>query len=222
MHPSLGPWAAIVALITLTGGSSWARADEVTTHTVYDDEASAYVTRGRVRLKVPFETLTRVAGAFEKYRAWTLLGINGDKANSREFITLLRDVTFRRGGPRGRGYFDVRFDIDLLWPFGSEGNSLHFDIRRAVYVEPRAERRVRTLEIGLMSDSMVLDTFSLRLEASGDAAGSEVRFTCRVRFVSLIDTFFSMSRYRYNVEWRIIKVIQNLKAYVERTSERGR
>ena len=53
------------------------------------------------------------------------------------------------------------------------------------------------------------------LVAEPAGAGSVVRFRSRVRFDGFFDTFLSMSRYKRNVEWRIVKVIKNLKAYVE-------
>lgn len=185
-------------------------AAQVQTDTRYDDDKDEYTTSGHIQLDVPFATLTRVAGDFARYRDWSLKGING--SGERDFITLLRDVHFRPRGSAGLGIFSLKFDVDLVWPFGSDGNLIHMRIAQAV---PAPEGGVQELRVVLFGDNVMIDDFQVRLVARPDGAGSRVKFYSRTRFDGFFDTFLSMSRYKRNVEWRIVKVIKNLKAHVE-------
>jgi len=192
-------------------------AHSVETQTRYDDDTDEYTTSGQVRLDVPFDTLARVAGDFVRYRDWALRDING--AGERDFITLLRDVRFRPRGDAGLGIFTLRFDVDLVWPVGSEDNLIHFRVAQAV---PAPNGGVREMRVKLYGTNVMIDEFMVRLRALPDGAGSRVKFSSRVRFDGFFDTFLSMARYKRNVEWRIVKVIQNLKTHVERLGRCGR
>ena len=207
---------ALFALALVASSASGVAAGDVETHTRYDEETSVYGTDGRVTLGVPIGDLARVAAGFSAYRTWALRGINGDDDNSRDFITLLRDVDYRNGGRQRVGVFEIEFDVDLIWPFGSEGNVIAFDLVEARHVAGSKTNGVDRIRVVLSTKSAVLETFSLTLEAKGKGEESEVRFTCRVKFVGLIDTFFSMKRYKKNIEWRIVKVVKNLKYHLER------
>ena len=212
------PLVLLLALAALcAGGVAPAWADDVETVTRYDDDTDTYSTDGVVRLSVGIHDVARVAAAFREYRRWSLKGINGDEDNSRDFITLLRDVRYKAGGPRRVGTFKVKFDVDLIWPFGSEGNFIDFALieSRPLKGAPEDAPHIDRMTIRMAGESAVLDHFSLTLEASGDAQKSEVRFECRVKFISILDTFFSMARYKKNIEWRIIKVVKNLKVHLE-------
>lgn len=182
----------------------------VVTRTVYDDDTDAFVTTGRVVLDVPFATVIRVAAAYPAYRDWALHGINR-KPGGGEFITLLHDVRYRPGAAAGRGAFDVVYDVDLVWPFGSKGDVLRFAVREARAVEGGIDR----LSVALGGDSALIDTFDLVLNARPHPRGAVVDFQSRTVFVGVVDTFFPLSVYRRNIEWRIAKVISNLKRHVE-------
>ncbi len=190
-----------------------AAAERVVTRTVYDDDREMFVTTGEVTLDVPFETVARVAGAFDRYRAWALVDINR-RPSGKPFITQFHDVRYLPGGAGGRGAFDLVYDVDLVWPFGSEGDIIRFAVAEVRRV-PGAPDAVQRLAVQLGGDSALIERFDLALWASGDAKGSVVRFKSETRFVGIVDTFFSMSVYRRNVEWRIGKVIQNLQAHVQ-------
>lgn len=194
----------MLALVLLLGAAA------ISTRTLYDDHLDEYTTSGSVRLDVPFDTLTGVAGDFAHYRDWALKGING--GGERDFITLMRDVRFRPRGSDGLGIFSLTFDVDLVWPFGSTSNLIHFRVVRAT---PAPNGGVREMQVQLFGDNVMIDAFSLRLTAEPDGPGSRVRFSSRTRFDGFFDTFLSMARYKRNVEWRIVKVIGNLKAHVE-------
>lgn len=203
------PLSALVAALLLTTAAF--AADGVTTRTHYDDDDDAFVTTGRVVLDVPFATVTRVAAAYDRYRDWALVDIN-QKPDGDDFITQLRDVRYLAGGAAGRGAFDLTYDVDLVWPFGSEGDILRFAVKR--------ERRhpaggVDQLAVELGGESGLIEQFDLVLTARPHPKGAVVDFESRTRFVGIVDTFFPLSVYRKNVEWRIGKVIGNLKKHVE-------
>ena len=204
---------ALALLLLLLPASAHA-AEKVSTRTVYDDDRDMFVTTGEVVLTVPFETVARVAGAFGAYRDWALADINR-RPGGKSFITRFHDVRFLAGGAGGRGAFDLVYDVDLVWPFGSENDIIRFAVteRRPVDGVPGAVKR---LAVELGGDSALIETFELVLWATGDGAGSTVKFRSETRFVGIVDTFFPMSVYRKNVEWRIGKVIQNLQAHVEK------
>lgn len=207
----LVPLALAAAL--LTAAAPVCAAEGVSTRTVYDDERDAFITTGRVVLDVPFATVTRVAGAFDGYAGWALRDIN-HRPGGKTFITQFHDVRYRAGGAGGRGAFDLVYDVDLVWPFGSEGDVIRFAVKEARPVAG-APGAVDRLAVELGGDSALIEQFDLVLEATGDAAGSVVRFRSETRFVGIVDTFFPMSVYRRNVEWRIAKVIENLKLHVQ-------
>lgn len=186
-------------------------ADGVTTATTYDDDDDAFVTRGQVILDVPFTTVTRVAAAYAAYRTWALRDIN-HKPDGDPFITKLHDVRYRPGAAAGRGAFDLVYDVDLVWPLGSEGDILRFAIKDA---RPTPDGGVDRLAVTLGGDSALIDAFDLVLEARPHPRGAIVDFNSRTRFVGIVDTFFPLSVYRKNIEWRIARVITNLKRHVE-------
>lgn len=216
--PRHAPWpvaplaVAAALLLTLAAlATAAAAADGVTTRTVYDDDADTFVTTGRVVLDVPFATVTRVAAAYDRYRDWALVEIN-QKPDGGEFITMLRDVRYLAGGAGGRGAFDVTYDVDLVWPFGSEGDILRFAVKRDRH---HPDGGVDQLAVELGGDSRLIEAFDLVLTARPHPKGAVVDFESRTRFVGVVDTFFPLSVYRKNIEWRIGKVIGNLKKHVE-------
>lgn len=212
MLRALPTLAALALAALLTGPAPAVAAEAVTTHTTYDDDREMFVTTGKVVLDVPFETVARVAGGFADYRRWALADINR-RPGGKAFITRFHDVRHHPGGAAGRGAFDLVYDVDLVWPFGSEGDIIRFAVREVRPV-PGVPGAVQRLAVELGGDSALIETFELVLWAEGDATGSTVRFKSETRFVGIVDTFFPMSVYRKNVEWRIGKVISNLQAHV--------
>lgn len=202
--------ALAVASVAARPGSA-AADDAVHTHTVYDDDTDTYITRGRVEITVPFTQVVQVAGAFDRYRDWALKGINR-RPGGKTFITQLHDLRFYPGGAGGRGAFDLVYDVDLVWPFDREGEIIRFAVTEIVRT---AEGGVQRLAVKLGGDSLLIEQISLVLWATGRGAGTTVRFESRTRFVGLVDTFFTLSVYRRNIEWRIGKVVRNLQAYFE-------
>ena len=48
---------------------------------------------------------------------------------------------------------------------------------------------------------------------------SRVDFVAKVKFNGLVDTFFSLARFRQNIEYRVVKVILNLQKHAETRSK---
>ncbi len=200
-----------IAVLLIACFAAPAAAKEVNARTVYDDDEDVFITSGWVGLEVPLPVLARVAGDFATYGDWSLRGINR-KASGKKFITLLNAVRFLPGGAGGRGAFDVHFDIDLVWPFGSTDNIIRFGIKQARTLPGGGVDR---LEVTLHGENTLLDDFHLVLEATGDDKVSIVRFRSRVKVDGFFDTFFTLDTYRRNVEYRIVKVIENLKHHLD-------
>ena len=204
-------WSSLVLILVVWVGLPPAvRAGEVKTHTWYDDDADEFRTRGHVDLALPLSTVTRVAAAFDGYRLWALRNIN-IKKNGDPFITQLRDVRFRsQKGTLGR--FVVTYDLDLVWPFGSEGDQIVFAVKtRRAHPQGGIDRLV----VGLGEESALLNHFHLELIATGNETRSRVSFYARVEILAVIDAFFSLGRYRENIEYRIVKVVQNLGVWLK-------
>ena len=194
----------MLVLILLLGAT-------VSTKSEYDGERDEYSTFGQVHLDVPFDTLVRVASDFPRYPQWSLEGLNGE--GERAVTTIMRGLRFRPRGGEGLGVFSLTFDVDLVWPFGSTGNLIHFKVTKSALATSGGTHEVR---VRLFGDNILLDEFSLHLTAEPDGHGSRLRFHLQTRFDSFFDAFVSMARYRKSIEWRVTKVVRNLKLYAER------
>jgi len=186
-------------------------AETVQTKTWYDDDVDEFRTRGHVDLDLPLVTVTALAAAFDDYRLWALRDINRKK-NGGTFITQLRDVRFRPQAGK-KGAFVVAYDLDLVWPFGSEGEHLQFDVREA---RAHPSGGIDRLVVGLGQDSALLNNFHLTLVATGDDTKSRISFYSRVEIVGVIDAFFTLGVYRRNIEYRIVKVVENLGFWLKK------
>ena len=72
-----------------------------------------------------------------------------------------------------------------------------------------------TAALQIADSSLVIQRFDLeiRLEPGSSNASTDLHFTCHFALASLFDVFFSLKRYRYNVEWRILQIIRNLNHF---------
>ena len=160
-----------------------------------------------MQIDVPLDRLCEVAGDFVSYGQWTLYSINNRPEGGR-FTILLKAVDYERTADSNHGVFNVKYDLDVIWPFGRTDQVIPFVIHKAV---KRPEGGVDHLEIVLGNDSLLLDTFKVILLASGDAKKSVIRFKSEVAFASLVNPFFNLAGFRKNIEWRIVRVLKNLK-----------
>ena len=205
--------SAAIAVILFASplGLGPTRAEKVHTATWYDDNVDEFRTRGYVDLDLPLPTVTAVAAAFDDYRLWALRHINHKKGGG-TFITQLRDVRFLpRAGKQGA--FVVYYDLDLIWPFGSDGQRLQLDVQEA---RPHPSGGVDRLVVRLGHGSSLLNNFHLTLVATGDGTKSRISFYSRVEIVGIIDAFFTLGVYRRNIEYRIVKVVQNLGFWLKK------
>ncbi len=187
------------------------------THTYYDDDRGMFMSRGEVRVGVPLNELAEVAGDFAHYGDWTLYGIN-DRPGGGSFTIILKAVDYVPGGSYGLGIFNIRYDLNVIWPFGRTNQVIPFEVAKAVR---RPDGGVDHLEFVLGNDNMLLDTFKVVLRASGDEQRSVVRFRSEVAFASLVDAFFTLKGFRKNIEWRIVRVLKNLKRRLQSGRESG-
>jgi hypothetical protein len=58
-----------------------------------------------------------------------------------------------------------------------------------------------------------LEDSYLEFEVVGNAEKSEILFTFGLKFTPLVNLFFSLPSYKANIEWRIVKVLENFNAY---------
>ena len=184
------------------------------THTAYDSDGDFFQTKGQVTVNVPYTILGQIAADFPRYRDWGMHEINKNK-NGKKFSIIFRDVVYLPGGRGGHGIFRIFFDLDWPWPFGAKNKRLDFAILQAV---PNGRGGIKRLVIDIEEKGTLLKTFELDLWAIGDETTSSVKFKSKVKFNGLVDTFFSLSRFRENIEYRIVKVIQNLQREAEQTS----
>lgn len=182
--------------------------ESLETNTFYDRERDRYVTTGTALIDGTLAQLGYAAGDYSKYREWSLVGINGDTDNPRRFISLVQDIQYRAIG--SKQYFDITYDIDLIWPFGSKGNQLPFEISG----EEWDGKELRRMVASLAGNSFFIDRFDLSLELIKVSESSAVKFVCEMKLAPIVDAFFSLEKYRKNIEWRVLRVIKNLQSYV--------
>jgi hypothetical protein len=178
--------------------------------TTYDDERDRFITKGEIHLATPVTAVQTVAARFEEYGRWALRGINL-KASGKPFIIQLRTVEFFPGPPYGKGYFQVGFDVDLIWPFGRKNQTIMFGI---VDARPATNGGIHRLEVDLYGPSRFIKGFKIVLVALAKADRSAVLFEAEVKLTGFVDTFFPLSVYRRNIEYRVVKVIENLRYFL--------
>ena len=180
---------------------------------IYDEKMEHYQTFGSIPVPLPFEKLGKIGNDFKSYNLWALKGINGDKENSREFISILKELIFikqLKNETSKHGFFNLIYDVDLIFPFGQTDSSLKLKI-----VEHQEKDGILdSFKISLAEDSIVIKQFdlSIKLRESKDKQ-SFIDFSITFKLRKIFDMFFSLTKYRYNVEWRILTGISNLKDY---------
>lgn len=197
-------WMQSLALLTASPAT--------TVNSIYDENTNHYKTLGTASINLPYNLLGRIANDFKKYDLWALKGINGDSDNSRKFISILKQLLFSNNTRTNSGFFKMIYDVDLIFPFGQSDESLTFK----VFEHQQVKGLLKKFKITLDEDSLVIDTFDLSVSLmEAQANKTIVEFSCTFKLVGIFDYFFSLERYRYNVEWRILKIIENLKFYAE-------
>ena len=153
----------------------------------------------------------QIAVQYAKYRNWILHEINKSESGN-EFSIIFRDVKYLPGGRGGLGIFRVVFDLDWPWPFGAKGRQLDFAILKA---RSNGMGGIDRILFDLERKKGLLKTFSLDMNSKAVGEHSTVSFVGNVKFHSVVDTFFSLARYRENIEYRIVKAVHNLQHHAE-------
>ena len=180
-------------------------------HTVYNDETDTFVTTGAINIAVPNRMVGEIAGKYAEYRNWILHEINKSESGN-EFSIIFKDVKYLPGGRGGLGIFRVVFDLDWPWPFGAKGRQLDFAILKA---RSNGMGGIDRILFDLERKKGLLKTFSLDMNSKAVGEQSTVSFVGNVKFHSVVDTFFSLARYRENIEYRIVKAVHNLQHHAE-------
>ncbi len=164
-----------------------------------------YVTRGFLSLPIAFSALREILDDYSTYREWALEGMDGKDPVSKKFIGIFSDIIYL---PE-QHFFEVVFDVNLPWPFGSKGNKIQFKIK-----EEQNDEKAKRMTLVMATTSFAVEHASLSFEAYGLSGGSVLIFTARLKFSSLIGLFFNIDSYKKNVEWRIGRMVKNLKKRV--------
>lgn len=187
----------------------------VSTETIYDQNSDAYRTKGAVTIAVPHEIVSTIAASFDQYDQWSLDGTNGAPGNPRGFITLLRHITYVKDS--NLGIFDLTYDLDLPWPFRSSGNHIGFQINAASYDK---QKRLKQLHFRLTEKNVAIDYFNVTLDIHSIGHSAMIVFSCNVKFAYWLSVFFNVEGYKKNVEWRVIKVIENLQKRAQQIGQK--
>jgi len=206
----------LTSILFLGAPSQSFGAPDLSVQTTYDDDRDVFITTGTVHLESSVDALQTVAGHLSQYGRWALRGIN-IKASGKPFIIKLRSVDFLPGPPYGKGHFKVGFDVDLVWPFRRKGQTIKFGVVEARKAPPAGIDR---LEIDLYGSSRFIKGFRIVLVALPNGEGSAVAFKAEVKLTGFIDTFFPLGVYRRNIEYRVVKVIENLRYFLMKDREK--
>jgi len=204
-------FAILILIVTLTfpglGSGTPPRVN-----TVYESERDVFITVGRVDMPCGLGPLTTLAARFGEYRNWSLRGIN-EKASGKAFIIKLLDVVHRPGTPGRLGHFAITFDVDLSWPFRERGSTIKFGVNN---VRRYKEDGIDRMSVRLFGVNRIIKRFELDLAAEGDDTNSSLQFKAIVKLHPVVDAVFPLSVYRKNIEYRIAKVVLNLRDQLAR------
>ena len=192
-------WLFVILLFLNVFGTATCVSAAPITHTTYNSNEDFFETKGHVVVDVKIELLSQIAGGFAAYRDWAMFEINQAK-NGQDYSIIFRDVKYRSGGRGGLGVFRIYFDLDWPWPFGVKNKALDFAILTAT---PNEHGGISRLLIDLEKTGALLKTFRLDMTAKTTDQGSRVDFVAKVKFNGLVDTFFSLARFRQNIEYRV-------------------
>ena len=204
---------AIVAILVVTFVPYCGYGRPLSVNTSYETKRDVFITIGHVTMPCGLEPLTELAARFESYRDWALRGIN-KKASGKAFIIKLLDVAHRPGTPGPQGHFAITFDVDLSWPFRERGSTIKFGVDR---VRRYKQNGIDRMSVSLFGVNRLIKRFELELAADGDQVSSRLAFKAVVKLHPVVDTFFPIGVYRKNIEYRIAKVVLNLRDQLART-----
>lgn len=181
----------------------------VVSSSTYRNDEKIYITTGESLFTLQYEDIQPTLTEFHRYKDWMLAGLDGRDPVSAKFIGQLTGIEY----VEGNDILTVEFTVNLPWPFGSKGNRLPFSITKDT------GGRDLHLFFSLNQNSAVLSRASLDLTLSPRGSETYFTFEAQVKFSWIIGLFFSETLYKKNIEWRIMKLIENI---VLRVSGRNR
>lgn len=171
--------------------------------TRYGDDGY-YITHGSVSVPVPVFLANRIISDYRHYNRWALKGMDGRDPISKKFIGLLKDVRFIPPNT-----LEVYYDVNLPWPFGMKDKSVRFAIDSSIY----SGRDYIKMAFTMDQEAAALEDSYLEFEVVGNEERSEILFSFGLKFTPLVNLFFSLPSYKKNIEWRIIRVLENFNTY---------
>lgn len=183
----------------------------VNAETTYDEERY-YNTSGAVILDISYKELSDILTDYDGYRNWALKGIDGKDPRSKKFVAILTDIIYQQVEQK----FMLVFDINLIWPFGSKGNNIYFDIKK----EYNSTGLLKTIEFSLCKPTFLVPRAVLSLKLYKDySGGSRIYFKSRIKLAWFIDLFYTLKGFKRNFEVRIVNIIRNIKDFRKKDEE---
>ena len=176
----------------------------INAETIYNKD-HYYITSGLVYLDIPAKELSDIITDYAGYRNWALKGIDGKDPRSKKFNIILADIIFQEISQN----FMLLFDLNLVWPFGSKGNKVYFDIIK----DFTSTGIIKTIEYRLSKPTPLVPWASLSIEVFEHLSECKIYFKCKIKLAWFVDIFFTLKGYKKNIEMRIIQIIRNLKRF---------
>lgn len=168
--------------------------------------SNRYNTEGAVYFQVPYSNVHRVLTDYSNYNAWLLNGLNGKDDVSKNFLLIMKEITYTTNGRA----FILTYDINFIWPFGSTGNQLTLGIDASNTVG-----KAHTLRLFPLAPISFIDDVVITILISNDnARGTAADFAVTILIAPILDFFFSMDLYKRNIEWRVLRIVENLTEYI--------
>jgi hypothetical protein len=137
---------------------------------------------------------------FSNYEAWAFTGLDGKDPVSARYIGLLTHLKYT-----APDIMVIVYDVNLPWPFGSKDNEARFTVRHF-----EADGREHIL-FEMEKPSIATESVTLEMTMDSGNMSERVEYRASIRFTWLIDSFFSLPRYRRNIEQRIFRVLDNFQ-----------
>lgn len=175
----------------------------------YNSRNSSYQTKGKVVIPSSYRVVGKVGRKFDAYRNWALKNINGGPGNPKGFISILKDLRYNEA----KKYFLVIYDVDLVFPFGRSDRELNFRVLNL----KESQGVLSGYSIGLDETSAVISDFSLKIKLGPAGKGQTVvEFESFFKLRWVFNQFFNLEKYKENVEFRILTIIENLKNHTKK------
>lgn len=176
----------------------------VDVHTDYTED-NFYRTRGVFVTGKPFSIVGEVMTDFSAYNTWAFRGLDGKEPGTENFIGILKNTIYYAE----KDIIELIYDVRLPWPMGSMDNVAAFSIEN---MENTGNRL--SFDLVMRDKSLALKNASLEVDVFTSEGGCRIESTAMIRFSFLLNLFFSLPGYRKSIEWRVVRIISNMEAYI--------